>query len=93
MQPIFSTCSEDDLGFGIPENTKLPNTFTPGDYLVVKVHKKVMQNIYSLIPVAKRQRIRWKNFTFYKRVPQSWRFQETVEQAVFLPEYAIKKLH
>lgn len=87
---ILSTTSEEDPDFGIPESPQLPNTFAPGDFLVVKVHGKKSYRLY----VAKVLYPEDDGYVgkFYKRVPNTWRFQETEEEAAFLPEDVIKKL-
>ena len=73
-----------------PESLQLPNTFAPGDILVVKFHGKKSYRLY-VVKVLYSEDNEYV-VKFYKRVPSTWRFHETEKEAAFLPEDVLKKL-
>lgn len=88
---LLST-SEDEFQEENEENFVNKNDFLPDDFLVVKVYGKKGKSFRLYVTkVLYRDDDEYVG-VFYKRVPNTWKFSETDEEASFLPQDVVKKL-
>lgn len=88
----LSTTSEED--FQLEENLPVPNEFSPGDFLVVKVYGKKGKTFRPYVTKVLYPDPDDNEYVgvFYKRIPNTWKFTETEEEASFLPQDVVCQL-